>query len=38
VTKKKIECEYIAVPDTSTPKPGPLKAFDTLTIKTPQYA
>jgi hypothetical protein len=38
VTKKHIRSEYIAVPDASTPKPGPLKAFDTLTIPTPQYA
>jgi acid phosphatase type 7 len=38
VTKKRLVCEYVVVPDTSTPKPGPLKAFDTLTIKTPQYA
>jgi hypothetical protein len=38
VTKKSLLCEYVAVPDTSAPKPGPLKAFDTLTIKTPQYA
>jgi acid phosphatase type 7 len=34
VTKKTIDCEYIAVPDPSTPTKGPLKAFDTLTIKT----
>jgi hypothetical protein len=38
VTKKNIQCEYVAVPDTSTPKPGSLKAFDSLTIHTPQYA
>lgn len=38
VIKKGLVCEYITVPDTSTPKPGPLKAFDTLTISTPQYA
>ena len=34
VTKKSIVCEYVAVPDPSSPKKGPLKAFDTLTIKT----
>lgn len=34
VTKKAIDCEYIAVPDPSKPAKGPLKAFDTLTIKT----
>jgi hypothetical protein len=34
VTKKQIDCEYIAVPDPSSPKKGPLKAFDSLTIKT----
>lgn len=38
VKKKSLHCEYIAVPDTSAPKPAPLKAFDTLTIATPQYA
>ena len=38
VTKKNIECEYVAVPDTSAPKPAPLKAFDKHTIPTPQYA
>ncbi|HUB01768.1 MAG TPA: metallophosphoesterase [Terriglobales bacterium] len=34
VTKKSIVCEYVAVPDPSKPAKGPLKAFDTLTIKT----
>jgi hypothetical protein len=34
VTKKQIECEYVAVPDPSSPKKGPLKAFDSITIKT----
>jgi hypothetical protein len=34
VKKKSIVCEYVAAPDASTPKKGPLKAFDTLTIKT----
>jgi hypothetical protein len=34
VTKKSIVCEYVAVPDPSTPKAGPLKAFDSLTINT----
>jgi hypothetical protein len=34
VTKKSIACEYVAVPDPSTPKSGPLKAFDSLTINT----
>jgi len=34
VTKKSIVCEYVAVPDPSKPTKGPLKAFDTLTIKT----
>ena len=38
VTNKSLVCEYVAVPDASAPKPGPLKAFETLTIKTPQYA
>lgn len=38
LTKKKIDCEYVAVPDTSSPKPAPLKAFDKLSIPTPQYA
>jgi hypothetical protein len=38
VTKKELSCEYVAVPDTSSPQKGPLKAFDTLTISTPQYA
>jgi hypothetical protein len=38
VTKKNLLCEYIAVPDTSSPKAGPLKPFDSLTIPTPQYA
>jgi hypothetical protein len=33
-TKKAIKCEYVAVPDPSTPVDGPLKAFDTVTIKT----
>jgi hypothetical protein len=36
VTRKAIDCEYIAVPDASSPKPGPLKAFDAVNIKT-QY-
>jgi hypothetical protein len=34
VEKKSILCEYIAVPDPSAPKQGPLKAFDSVTIKT----
>ena len=34
VTKKSIACEYVAVPDPSAPKSGPLKAFDSLTINT----
>lgn len=34
VTKKSIVSEYIAVPDPSKPGKGPLKAFDTLVIKT----
>jgi acid phosphatase type 7 len=34
VTKKSIVSEYVAVPDPSKPAKGPLKAFDTLTIKT----
>ncbi len=34
VTKKSIVVEYVAVPDPSKPAKGPLKAFDTLTIKT----
>jgi len=34
VTKKQIACEYVAVPDPGSPKKGPLKAFDSLTIKT----
>ncbi len=34
VTKKSILCEYVAVPDPSKPAKGPLKAFDSLTIKT----
>lgn len=38
VTKQNLACEYVAVPDTSSPKTGPLKAFDTITIATPQYA
>lgn len=38
VTKKSMLCEYVAVPDTAAPKPGPLTPFDTLMIKTPQYA
>ena len=38
VTKQNLVCEYLAVPDTSSPKTGPLKAFDSLTIVTPQYA
>jgi hypothetical protein len=38
VTKKNLVCEYVAVPDTSSPKTGPVKAFDTLSIPTPQYA
>jgi hypothetical protein len=37
VEKKSIACEYVAVPDPSAPKKGPLKAFETLTIPTPQY-
>jgi len=38
VTEKELSCEYIAVPDTSSPQKSRLKAFDTLTIPTPQYA
>ena len=34
VTKKQIACEYVAVPDPGSPKKGPLKALDSLTIKT----
>jgi hypothetical protein len=34
VTKKAIVCEYVAVPDPSKPSKGPLKAFDTVTVKT----
>ncbi len=34
VTKKSIACEYVGVPAPSAPKPGPLKAFDSLTINT----
>jgi hypothetical protein len=34
VTKKAIDVEYIAVPDPSAPKKGPLKGFDSITIKT----
>jgi acid phosphatase type 7 len=34
VTKRSIVCEYVAVPDPSKPAKGPLKAFDTFTIKT----
>jgi hypothetical protein len=34
VTKNSIVCAYVAVPDPSSPAKGPLKAFDTLTIKT----
>jgi hypothetical protein len=37
VEKTSIVCEYVAVPDPSAPKKGPLKAFETLTIPTPQY-
>ena len=37
VQKKSIVCEYIAVPAPGTPVKGPLKAFETLTIPTPQY-
>ena len=37
VTKQSLVCEYLAVPDTSSPKKGPLKAFDSLTIATAQY-
>jgi acid phosphatase type 7 len=38
VTEKELSCEYIAVPDTSSPQKSRLKAFDTLTIPTPQHA
>lgn len=34
VTRKAIECKYVAVPDPSKPAKGPLKAFDSVTIKT----
>ena len=34
VTRKSIVSEYVAVPDPSKPAKGPVKAFDTLTIKT----
>jgi len=34
VTRKAIECEYVAVPDSSAPVDGPLKHFDLVTIKT----
>lgn len=34
VTKKSIVCEYVAVPAPGAKAKGPLKAFDTLTIKT----
>jgi hypothetical protein len=34
VTRKAIDCDYVAVPDPSKPVKGPLKAFDKLTIKT----
>ncbi len=34
VTKKAIDCEYVAVADPSRPAKGPVKAFDSLTIKT----
>ena len=34
VTAKSIACEYIAVPDPQTTVKGPLKPFDSLTIKT----
>ena len=34
VTKKQIDCEYVAVPDPASPKKEPLKAFDSVTIKT----
>ncbi len=34
VTRKSILCEYVAVPDPSSPRQGPLDAFDSLTIDT----
>jgi hypothetical protein len=34
VTKKAIACEYVVVPDPGKPAKGPLKAFDSVTIKT----
>jgi len=34
VTKKSIACEYVAVPDPSTTKSGPLETFDSRTINT----
>jgi hypothetical protein len=34
VTSKSILCEYVAVPDPSAPTTGPLKAFDSVTIRT----
>jgi Calcineurin-like phosphoesterase len=34
VTKKHIDCEYVAVPDPSKPVAGPLKKFDSVTVKT----
>jgi acid phosphatase type 7 len=34
VTRKSIVSEYVAVPNPGSSKKGPLKAFDTLTIKT----
>lgn len=34
VTKKALDVEYVAVPDPGSGKKGPLKAFDSITIKT----
>ena len=34
VTKKAVLVEYVAVPDPGSGKKGPLKAFDSITIKT----
>jgi acid phosphatase type 7 len=34
VKKRSVVCEYVAVPDASKPAKGPLKAFETFTIKT----
>jgi len=34
VTRKAITCEYVAVPNPPTSVKGPLKAFDSTTIKT----